>query len=362
MPSIKEMKNGKHTGRWTSRFYHELSNGERKQVYKRGFAKKSDADNYEREFLLTKEGNPSMEFQSLVDDYIADSTNRIRESTLKIKKSCFRNHITPFFQFKPVDQITKRDIRRWQNNMLKLELKPTYLRRINTELNAIFSYAVDVHGLRDNPTKNLKKIGKRDAEGLNFWTVDEFNTFIDYFYRDDKPINVKYRTVFSLLFYSGMRIGELQALTLNDIDFDKGTIRINKTYYKQYGKEVIAPPKTVSSNREVAIPQPIMDLIKNYINVLYKPQPHERIFLYSRTSYAKYMKMISTEMGLKKIRIHDLRHSHASHLISLGCDPLVIQERLGHKDVEVTLNTYSHLYPNKQNEVAKLLEEKMRAN
>ena len=74
------------------------------------------------------------------------------------------------------------------------------------------------------------------------------------------------------------------------------------------------------------------------------------------------MKMISTEMGLKKIRIHDLRHSHASHLISLGCDPLVIQERLGHKDVEVTLNTYSHLYPNKQNEVAKLLEEKMRAN
>lgn len=159
-----------------------------------------------------------------------------------------------------------------------------------------------------------------------------------------------------------MRIRELEALTLNDIDFTARTININKTYQWVAGKDLIGPPKTVSSNRTIAVPEFVLDRLQDYIDVLYEPDQDVRIFMHSREAFAKMMKKVAPVQGVKIIKIHDLRHSHASHLIEMGFNPLVIQERLGHKNIEITLNTYSHLYPHKQQEVADKLNNLLRPN
>lgn len=191
--------------------------------------------------------------------------------------------------------------------------------------------------------------------------MEEFNKFIDYFKEDNKT-HIQYRAVFNLLFYTGMRIRELEALTLNDIDFTARTININKTYQWVAGKDLIGPPKTVSSNRTIAVPEFVLDRLQDYLDVLYEPDQDVRIFMHSREAFAKMMKKVAPVQGVKIIRIHDLRHSHASHLIEMGFNPLVIQERLGHKNIEITLNTYSHLYPHKQQEVADKLNNLLRPN
>lgn len=355
MPAYKD----KVTGTWTARFYYETHDGFRKQKNKRGFTLKKDADKFERDFLAKLKGNPDITFESAAREYLDDMQHRVRVSTFEIKKSIFRNYLTPYFKNKSIAKITPKDIRSWQKDILSKNLADTYLRRINTELSAIFNYATRYYGLTENLHKHVKKIGKRETNNLEFWTLEEFNKFIDYFKEDNKT-HIQYRAVFNLLFYTGMRIGELEALTLNDIDFTARTININKTYQRVARKDLIGPPKTVSSNRVIAVPDHVLDCLREYIELLYEPSQDARIFLHTREAFAKMMKKAATVQGVKIIRLHDLRHSHASLLIEMGFNPLVIQERLGHKNVEIILNTYSHLYPHKQQEVAEKLNNLLR--
>ena len=154
-----------------------------------------------------------------------------------------------------------------------------------------------------------------------------------------------------------MREGELLALTLNDFDFEKGTVSISKSLAVIKGEAVVKATKTPKSNRVIALPQPIMDMVQEYANALYKNKPTNRLFQTSKHSLFRAMQTYCKKSGVRKIRVHELRHSHASHLIELGVSPLTISERLGHEDIKTTLNTYSHLYPNKQTEVAEMLAE-----
>lgn len=167
-----------------------------------------------------------------------------------------------------------------------------------------------------------------------------------------------YRMVFELLFYSGCRSGEVLALTVADFDKAAGTISINKNYARLDGKDYILPPKTPKSKRIVTLPEKVSQHLQAYINSMYQPQPGERLFpmLYKNT-LGKMLKRTAATAGIKKIRVHDLRHSHASLLIEMGFPPLLISERLGHENIETTLQIYSHLYPNKAEEVAVKLNE-----
>ena len=100
-----------------------------------------------------------------------------------------------------------------------------------------------------------------------------------------------------------------------------------------------------------------MEMIKEYAGHLYEYNPANRLFTSSKTSLYRDMRKYCEVFGVHKIKVHELRHSHASHLIELGVSPLSISERLGHEDIKTTLNTYSHLYPNKQSEIAEILTE-----
>lgn len=160
----------------------------------------------------------------------------------------------------------------------------------------------------------------------------------------------------TLYYYTGMREGELLALTLADIDFEKSTITINKSYQRINREDVITTPKTPKSNRVVTMPNVLAECLKAYISQCYDLDEENRIFPYTKYFLTHEMQRGCKKSGVKKIRIHDIRHSHASLLVEMGFSPLLIAERLGHERVQTTMETYSHLYPNKQVEVANRLD------
>ena len=162
---------------------------------------------------------------------------------------------------------------------------------------------------------------------------------------------------FSLLFWSGIRSGELLALEMEDFNFDTQTIRISKNYARLNGKDLLLPPKTPKSNRQIVLPLAVCAILQQYIDTLSKATEKQKLFPVTKKWLSKELKRGIETSGVKMIRVHDLRHSHASLLVELGCSPILISERLGHEDIKTTLQTYSHLYPNKQKEVANMLEK-----
>lgn len=142
-----------------------------------------------------------------------------------------------------------------------------------------------------------------------------------------------------------MRIGELLALTYKDFDFDKNIIHIIKTCTRLFQKDIIGPPKTPKSTRDVTMPLFLAETVKVYIQSLHAFEPSIRLFEITKYSLYKEMKRVSFRSGVKEIRLHDLRHSHASYLIHRGIPIIAISQRLGHEKIETTLRTYAHLYP-----------------
>ena len=186
---------------------------------------------------------------------------------------------------------------------------------------------------------------------MNFWTKEEFDRFIATFEKTD-PLY----TAFLILYYCGMRIGELEALTAEDVNIPERKITINKTYHLIGGEGVITTPKTEKSIRTITIPAFLADRIAAYERRIYGITPKTRLFELSHSTYARILEEHTRMAGVKRIRLHDLRHSHASLLIELGFSALLVSERLGHENVSTTLNIYSHLFPSKQSEVAEKLQ------
>ena len=326
-------------GTWYVKIKYTDWTGEKKETTRRGFAKKKDAQLFEQDFHRQKQCAPSMSFQALYDLYMADMKPRLRPTTYHVKERIFVSKILPSFAKLPCDQITPAKIRQWQNKIVSDNYSETYLRAINNQLTAIFNFAMSYYGLPSNPMKRAGLIGKSHAGTMKFWTVDDFQKFIRH------TTNPLYKTSFSILFWTGMRIGELLALTYKDFDFDKNIIHITKTYTRLFQKDIIGPPKTPKSTRDVTMPLFLAETVKVYIQSLHAFDPSTRLFEITKYGLSKEMKRGSFRSGVKEIRLHDLRHSHASYLIHRGIPIIAISQRLGHEKIETTLRTYAHLYP-----------------
>lgn len=329
--------------------YYTDYTGARKQKMKRGFKLQREAKEWERAFLEKMQGTPDMTFQSLYDLYIEDMSPRLRYTTIEGKKNVFANRILPYFGEKPINQITPKDIRDWQTVQISAGYSDAYLDRMQNMLTTIFNYAVSYYHLPSNPCDKAGHMGKR-TRSMQFWTLEQYNRFIP-FVTDPAA-----HTAIQVLFYSGMRFGEMLALTPSDIDFDAGTIDINKSYQHRSGGGVVSPPKTSNGIRTVTMPNAIMDELRAYIDRLYHIEPEERIFLFTKSLIRGNMKRGSEAAGIPLIRIHDLRHSHVSLLIEMGFSPHLIAERIG-DTVQMVNNTYGHLYPTRHKEVADKLNE-----
>lgn len=347
----------KKTGKWMSQIRVKDWKGEEHHKKKRGFPTKREALQWEQEFIAQMNGSLGMTFQDFIEIYMKDMGQRLKASTVENKKFLIDAKITPFFGKMPLNEIKPTDIRRWQNELTSYRddkgepYSATYLKTINNQITAIFNYAVKYYGLKENPCHKAGGMGKKNAEEMQFWTLDEFNTFIKYF--EDKP---KYYAMFMTLYYTGIREGELLALTPADIDLEKATVRICKNFQVIKGQEMITTPKTPKSNRVVHIPALLVNCLREYMEKWYGLQADDRLFPYSKSIINHTLANGCAATGVKKIRVHDIRHSHASLLVEMGCTPLLLAERLGHERIQTTMETYSHLYPNKQAEVAMQLD------
>ena len=355
MPAYKE-----DNGTWTSKFKYKDWRGEKRQKTKRGFERKKDALDFETEFKATFVHSADIPFTALAKNYLSDLTknHKIEITTAERKQRAFDKMISPYFGMKPINQITELDVLNWQtwvqqkgfDKFKGVGYAPTYLKSINNELSAMMNYAVRYYRLPYNPCERAGSMGKSSAEAMEIWTLDQFEQFIGYADKSDA------RIAFDILFWTGIREGELLALT--PADFLPGPrLDIKKSFTVLNGEHIIKKPKNEPSVRCIAIPQFLYDEVQNYMHGLYGLEQTDRLFTFTKSFLLKEIKRMAHMAGLEPIRIHDLRHSHASLLIEMGFNILMISERLGHKNVQTTWNTYAHLYPDKGRQIAFGLQE-----
>lgn len=342
-------------GTWYTMFRYTDWKGERKQKCKRGFATKRDAIDWEREFLRQKRSDLTMTFESFVKIYMDDMQNRIREHTWQTKISIIETKLLPYFKDKRMCEIAPRDIIQWQNEMMAYRDKngkafsATYLKTLHNQISAIMNHAVRYYELKSNPAAKAGSVGKKEATEMLFWTKDEYLQFADVMM--DKPLSFY---AFEVLYWCGVRLGELLALTPADFDFEKNTVSITKSYQRLKGKDVITDPKTPKSKRVIQMPDFLSEEIQEYIRMFYNCGDSDRLFLISKSYLHHEMNRGSKESGVKRIRIHDIRHSHVSLLIDMGFSAVAIADRVGHESIDITFR-YAHLFPSKQAEMAQKL-------
>ncbi len=357
MAVIKNQK----TGMWEVRTYYKDWTGERKQKTKRGFAKKSEALEWERNFKLKEDQNISMTFGSFVEIYLKDLESRIKKNTFLTKKHIIETKILPYFGRRKLDEIRTCDVIQWQNEMMKLTkdngelFSTTYLKTIHNQLSAILNHAVNFYGLKDNVARKAGNMGKEESKEMEFWTQDEFQAFLECV--ADKEMSYY---AFEILYWTGIREGELLALTPEDFNFQKKILRINKSYQRLEGEDVITDPKTPKSNRTIVMPDFLADEMEDFISRMYGIEKNERIFTISKSYLHHEMDRGAKLAGVKRIRIHGLRHSHISLLINLGFSALAIGERVGHEAVDITYH-YAHLFPTVQTDMAAQLDTEREA-
>lgn len=339
-------KNSK--GLWDVQFYYKDYRGKNIKKHKRNFKTKKQAVEWAEKFIVQQSHNLDMDFTSFWQLYREDMGERLRENTIRTKDYIVELKILPYFAGKKMSDITAADIRCWQNSLLKKGYSPTYLKTINNQLSAVFNYAVRYYDLPRNPCAQAGSMGKGKAEEMQFWTQEEFETFIEHV--RDKPVSYY---AFLTMYWTGVRVGELLALLLADFDADEKTLSITKSFQRINGKNVVTEPKTMKSKRVITLPDFLVEELEEYVGRMYGMMAHDRLFSITKSYLEKEMIRGVKLSGVKKIRLHDLRHSHASLLISkLGAQPNLVAERLGHEKIQTTLSTYSHFYPNQSRDLA----------
>lgn len=344
------------TNTWRVIYRYTDWNGERKQSQKRGFATKREAQAWEREQLSMLHSDLDMSFTSFVQHYTEDVQSRVKENTWATKSHIIQTKLIPYFGKLKMCSITPQQIITWQNELIKHRdekgrpYSPVYLKTVQNQLSAIFNHAVRYYNLKENPCKKAGSMGKKKNREMLFWTKEEYMKFADAMM--DKP---QFYYAFEMLYWCGLREGELLALTPADFDFEKKTVTINKSYQRIEGRDLVTTPKTEKSNRTITMPQFLADEMQDYLKMLYDVGENDRMFIITKSGLHREMDRGSASAGVKRIRIHDLRHSHVSLLIDMGFSATAIADRVGHESIDITFN-YAHLFPSKQTEMADRLD------
>ena len=363
---VYHMKNG--TFRAIVSLGFDKRTGKRIQKTKNGFKSKKDAQNWRTQILFDYgKGalvlNSTMTFKKFLHEYfIPDFKSKLRDSTFTNSRSRIKRIENYFGKMKLVD-INAPIVKQWQNSLFLEGLSNNYIRHVFQLFKQVLDLAIKLGLLNENVAKtigNVKKVRPKVA----FWTIEEFSKFISTFDKTDIYDRL-YFTIYWTLFMTGMRISELYALTWNDINLEKQTLLINKSmYYKNKTDWQLTDTKTYSSIRLINLDDDTTAILKEWKAIQKTIGNLDFIFTISGTPVIKssLSRTLKTHAGfaqIKSIRVHDLRHSHASFMLSLGMNDLEMQNRLGHSDIKTTLGTYSHLRPNAMENVASRMSGKI---
>lgn len=352
---------------WYAMFYAKDYKGVNKKYKKTGFKKKKEAQEYEYEFKKKIAKSVNMSFQSLYELYFEDYSKRHKPTAINTVENFFRLHILPFFGDVEISKINSYMIREWQNEMLEKKSengKPfseNSKANIYSALKSLFNWAAKYQGLNENPCKNLGAFGsKKNRSEMKIWSVDDFNKFINLLEIKNKEKDGKYTDsiiIFKILFWTGLRIGEVLALTFDDINLKEKFIDVNKTISHINKKDYITTPKTLGSVRKVILPENLILDLELYFSKFEKQKisKSERIFNLKKSQLRYILEKYSIQAEVEKIRLHDFRHSHASYLLFIQADITAISKRLGHDNLQTTINTYSHLYKDANKQLMKKL-------
>lgn len=356
-------------GKWSVRFKVK-ENG--KYINKRlsGFDTKQSAENAYLSFVGT--GVQSRLLGDLFEEYITELKRSLKGSTIYNKEQIFKLHILPYFQDFKVLDITKAKILDWRQKLIGMSnlkrngvLSIKYLNNIRAEFCSFFAYLEERYDVQ-NIVKTVKplKASREIVKEMDFYDYDEFKKLLAQIRRSkSERSRYLYTAFFSMLYFSGARVGEVLALSEDDIDLESGVVYISKSLTRKTPKGVpykITSPKNPSSIRKIQMPKHLLATMVQYIE--WKRRANiSADFLFcgdkplSAYSYTLALTKFCEKAKIKKIRIHDFRHSHASLLINLGANVALVSKRLGHTNTQQTLNTYSHLFPNYEKEIIKLL-------
>jgi integrase len=318
------------------------------------------------DFLITTD----MLFELLEEE---DIQNNRKISYLSTQKNNYERHIKPYFQNVNLNKLSYENIfefREYLKTKPKKQndnqhLSNNTINKIIILLKKIFDTGVRKSLIDKNPVENLRKL-PINKKTITFWSVEEFARFRKLITKEEKS----YDLFFTLAFFTGMRMGEILALNWNDINLLTNTIHVTKTAYFLNKRNHINSTKTRAGTRYITINNKLTNMLKDWkqeqttlLKEFFDDIDNLQVIQSSPISITKNMidkkfkQILSRNDDIKKIRIHDLRHSHASLLINQGEDYLVVKERLGHASITTTIDTYSHLYPSKQKSLANKLDE-----
>ncbi len=289
-------------GTWRIQYRWTDWTGTKKKSQKRGFKTKKEAEEWYAHFMLQQSSDPTMTLADFWEIYKADMEKRLRKTTMKQKEYVMNDKVLPYFGKTLINEITAPMIRKWQGEMMEKGFKPTYLKTIHNQLSAILNYAVNFYDLRSNPCRKAGSMGKSKADERPYWTLEEFQKFSDaIMYKQDSLI------AFQILFWTGMRIGELLALQVKDIDFEQGRLTVDESLTRLDGEDLIMAPKTESSVRVITIHKELQEELKEYIATLYHVRPGTRLFAGRTKSFFEHEMERGIKLaGVKKITVHVL--------------------------------------------------------
>lgn len=290
-------------------------------------------------------------FEDLLAQYWTYLSDRVEPSSLYDIQKTIEKRALPHFEGKDVRKLTPADFLDWQGTLG--DCSGTYKRTLFSRLTAVFEFGRRYHGLPD-PTIDLERPRNLDGKKeMLFWTPEEFSKFIK------EVKGEEYEMLFRVLYVVGCRRGEALALTWADIDLDAGSVRISKSisFKGRNGVTYTITATKTKKNRTAAIPTFLCKQLKAY-----KKTHADAAFIFGGesplkpTNVRRAMDAATHRAGVKRIRVHDLRHSCASFLIHSGASIVAVSHQLGHKDVEQTLNTYAHLLPDDREVIRTALE------
>lgn len=330
---------------WYCSFYFTDWQGKRRKKKKEGFSTRQEALAWEREFLELYAEDPDITFATLVKSYKEYHREHTKLLTHYTKCSMIDNHILPYFAALPISGIGRQQIKAWKSFILGKNFRPMYARQVYNQLKSIFSFAVEHYHLSGSPCPQREHFGSHEKK-MDYWTLEEFRSFASVLQR---PHHIM---AFYLLFWTGMRSGELLALTWEDVSLEENSLSVSKSFARFRRQDVVTSGKTKSSRRVVIMPAFLTTMLKDYCRLT---GGEGRIFPYTRNMLNLVLKKNIKAAEVKEIRLHDLRHSHASLLINAGFRPLDVADRLGHANPGITLSVYSHFYDSKRTALAEKL-------